>query len=337
MILLKPHPLKIGDTLGIFTPSSPGYIWNEGLFVNGMKNLEKMGFKVKLGKLTERRASQGYRSGTPKDRADEFMSLIQDPEVKGLVSTIGGNNSSSMIPFLDFDQIRQSQKVICGFSDVTSLHLAILKYAGLQTIYGPSVMCWLGEWPDGIPESTKWFLQAVQGSNGPRQITPPAKWSNHKRDWSNGDWKNLPRNWQDNEGWRVLNPGSTEGEILALNLNTLMSAAGTPYWPDFKNKILLIEDMEAPLSRTERHLRQLNFIGVFEQIKGLLIGKPEFYNQENAPFGYDDIFMEVIGQRPYPIIANIDCSHTVPMISIPQLSKVKISAQKPTAVDFFIG
>jgi len=106
------------------------------------------------------------------------------------------------------------------------------------------------------------------------------------------------------------------------------------YWPDFKNKILLLEDMEAPLSRTERSLRQLNFIGVFDQISGLIVGKPEFYNQEGAPFDYNDIFKEVLGPRKYPIVSNFDCSHCVPMISIPQLTPVHLRALNSTKVTF---
>jgi muramoyltetrapeptide carboxypeptidase LdcA involved in peptidoglycan recycling len=326
--ILSPSSVKPGDTLGVFTPSSPGYAYNEGLFENGIQTLERLGFKVKLGALTAQRGSQGYRSGSPQERAQEFMDLITDPEVKGLISTIGGNNSSSMIPHLDFEKIRISRKLICGFSDVTSLHLAILKYAGLRTVYGPSIMCWFGEWPHGIQESNDWFLQAAMNPvSGLQKLSLPKKWSNHKRDWSNDDWKNLPRQWQENTGWKVLNPGTAQAPIVVCNFNTLMSSAGTSYWPDLEGKILLLEDMEAPFARTERHLRQLQLMGVFEKITGLIIGKPEFHNPSEAPFSYDDLFMEVIGKRNYPIISNFDCSHTVPMISIMQLSQVKIEAQ----------
>jgi muramoyltetrapeptide carboxypeptidase LdcA involved in peptidoglycan recycling len=150
----------------------------------------------------------------------------------------------------------------------------------------------------------------------------------------NDEWKTLPRQWDENDGWRVLNAGSIEAPILAFNLNTMVSSAGTPYWPDFKGKILLIEDMEAPLGRTERTLRQLKFNGVFDQIVGLVVGKPEFYNQEGAPFGYEDLFKEIIGPCPYPIVSNFDCSHTVPMISVPQLSPVRLVAQQGKAVSF---
>ncbi|WP_417353668.1 LD-carboxypeptidase, partial [Flavobacterium alkalisoli] len=124
MEILKPYKLNKGDTIGIFTPSSPAYRANEELFLNGVKNIEALGFKVKLGSLTAKRASQGYRSGTPKERAQEFMELIKDDEVKCLISTIGGMNSNSIIPYLDFDLIREKRKIICGYSDVSSLHLS---------------------------------------------------------------------------------------------------------------------------------------------------------------------------------------------------------------------
>ncbi|WP_158649713.1 S66 peptidase family protein [Bacteriovorax stolpii] len=333
--ILKPLALKKGSTLGIFTPSSPGYLWNEGLFLNGLENLKKLGFKVKLGRITSQRNEQGYRSGSGEERAEEFMELIKDPEIDGLVSTIGGSNSSSMIPYLDYDLIREKRKFICGFSDVTSLHMAILKFAGLKTIYGPSVMCWFGEWPDGVEESSEWFLDvAIRHKMGQRNIACPTRWSNHKRRWDNDEWRTLPRIWNKNEGWRVLNPGVAKAPILALNLNTLVSAAGTNYWPDINGKILLLEDMEASMSRTERHLRHLSFLGVFDQIAGLVIGKPEFYNQEGAPFGYEQLFMEIIGKRSYPIISNFDCGHCIPMISIPQLSLVHIESKEPAHTHF---
>lgn len=333
--LLKPIALKPGDTIGVFTPSSPAYVWNEELFVNGLRNLEKCGFKTKLGTLTANRSNQGYRSASPQDRADEFMSLILDPEVHGLMSTIGGSNSSSMLPYLDFKAIRDSRKIICGYSDVTSLHMAVLTMSGLSTFYGPAVMCWFGEWPDGIPESTNWFLDAVMNhKSGERPVRQPDQWSNHKRNWENGDWKKLPRQWQQSGGWNVLTAGAVEAPILALNLNTMLCLAGTKYWPDFAGTVLLIEDMDAPQSHTERSLRQLSLMGVFDKIVGLIVSKPEIYEQQGAPFGYDELIMEVVGKQAYPIVSNFDCGHTVPMLTIPQLSTVRLTARRRGDVEF---
>lgn len=328
--LIPPKRLKAGDTIGIFTPSSPAYSVNPGLFENGLRTLESLGFKVKEGSLTARRASEGYRSGTPQDRAAEFMELIKDPTVDALMATIGGYNSSSMIPYLDFDLIRESRKPICGFSDVTSLHLAIMKFSGLRTFYGPTLMCWFGEWPGGIPESSQWFLDAVMNhEDGERCIHTPSRWSNHRRDWTNGDWKNKPRDWQNNSGWKTLQSGIVEAPIIAANLNTLTSAAGTKYWPDLKGKILLIEEMDAPLMKEERSLRHLSLIGVFDEIVGLVVSKPEVFSSDGVSFSYDDLILDIVGNRSYPIISNFDCGHTVPMITIPQGVKARLDARDP--------
>lgn len=326
--MIKPFGLKPGDTIGIFTPSFPAYTSNSGLFENGVRNLENLGFQVKLGSLTLERKSQGYRSASPKERADEFMGLIEDQEVRALISTIGGTNSSSMIQFLDFTKIADSRKIICGFSDVTSLHLAIARYSQLVTFYGPSVMCWFGEWPDGIPESTESFLEAVmRHSSGERTFSAPKRWSHHKRSWDNEEWKTTPRIWNRNDGWKTLSEGCAEAEIVPANLNTLMSSAGTDYFPDLTGKILLIEDMNAPLSLTERSLMQLKLMGSFEHISGLIIGKPEFYDQQGAPFSYEDLFQEIIGPRSYPIISGFDCAHTVPMLTVPRHVRCRLSVK----------
>ncbi len=337
MQLLKPYKVKKGDTVGIFTPSSPSYNDNEELFANGLKNIEQLGFKVKLGFLTKARASQGYRSGTAQERAKEFMDLINDDDVTIMISTIGGMNSSSMIPFLNFDTIRKKRKVICGYSDVTSLHLSILKYSGLKTLYGPAVMTWFGEYPNGIEDSIESFLLAItDSSNSPRELKPFKRWSNHFRDWSNGDWKQIPREWQENMGWKVLNPGSVTGEIVVVNLSTLMSAAGTNYFPELDGKILLIEEMSAPWSKEERSLRQLQLMGVFDKISGLIMGKAESPNYEGASFDLNDLLMEIVGDRSYPIVSEFDCSHTIPMHSIGERCQVILDAREQYDVSFTI-
>ncbi len=337
MKLLKPHKLNDGDTIGVFTPSSPSYIHNEEMFLNGLRNIEALGFKVKLGFLTQQRATQGYRSGTPQDRAKEFMGLIEDDEVSALISTIGGSNSSSMIPYLDFDLIRTKRKIICGYSDVTSLHLSILKYSGLRTLYGPAVIPWFGEYPDGLVESSTSFLTAcTENTNEPRMISPFTKWSNHGRSWDNGDWKNVKRQWNDNKGWRVLNSGQAEGEIVVANLNTLMTSAGTGYFPDLDGKILLIEEMSAPMAIEERNLRQLQLMGVFDEIIGLVMGKPERPDRQGAPFDLDALLLEVVGTRSYPIISEFDCSHTVPMHTIGERCLVRLDARENYEVEFTI-
>jgi muramoyltetrapeptide carboxypeptidase len=327
--LIRPPAIMPGSKIGIFTPSSPFNVKIRDKYLYGLEVLKKMGFEILEGELTESQRHQGYRSGTPQERADEFMNLIRDKSVSALISTIGGANSSSLIPYLDFDEIRANPKVICGYSDVTSLHMAILAYSGLSTFYGPAVVPSFGEWPDVLPDTKQSFLKAVQHHReGVRSLRPPSQWSNHLR-FAPGEWKEKSRDFLVNKGWRSLNPGNATGSLIVANLNTLLTSAGTDCFPDLENKILLVEDMNAPLSQVERNFRHLERLGIFDVIQGLVVSNPEVYVQQDAPFDYDDLILEIVGtHRRYPIVTQFDCGHANPMITLAEMCEVKIEAKK---------
>jgi len=106
-----------------------------------------------------------------------------------------------------------------------------------------------------------------------------------------------------------------------------MTSAGTTYFPNLENKILLIEEMNAPLSEEERDLRHLERLGAFDVIAGLIISKPEVYDQENAPFNYDDLVLEIVGRnRKYPIVSQFDCGHTNPTLTIAEMTLASLTA-----------
>jgi len=335
--LIRPPALQPGAQIGIFTPSYPAHVKVRDKYLYGVEVLKKMGFRILEGELTQSQMIQGYRSGTPKERAEEFMALIRNKDVSAMISTIGGANSSSLIPYLDFDEIRAHPKVICGYSDVTSLHLAILAYSGLSTFYGPAVMPSFGEWPDVLPETKDSFLQAVQlHRTGSRLLKPPERWSHHCR-FAPGEWKSTPRQFLKNEGWRALNSGSARGNLIVANLNTLLTAAGTEIFPKLEGKILLIEEMNAPLSKEERNLRHLERLGVFNALQGLIVSKPEVYDPEGAPFGYDDLILEIVGaNRKYPIITQFDCGHANPLLTLAEMCEVRIEAGRGFETSFEI-
>jgi len=332
MNVIKPQALSQGDTIGVITPSTPANVLFREKHLHGIKVLEEMGFVVKEGSLTAKATSQGYRTGSPKERAEEFMELIRDDTVKCIITTIGGMNSSSMIPYLDFQAIRNNPKIFCGFSDITSLHLSILHYAGLSTFYGPAVMASFGEYPTVVEGTKESFLSSISiETKYPRVLSPFPRWSDHFRDAKTDTWRTEKRVYQKNDGWRILSEGKVTSNIIVANLSTLLTAAGTPYFPDLRGNVLLIETMHASFASEERALRQLQLMGVFDIIKGLIIGKPEVLDTQAAPFTHDDLVMEVVGKRNYPIISNFDCSHTVPMHTIAQMSKVELLAEAETS------
>ena len=328
MQLLKPRKLPHNATIGIFTPSNPAYTWAENVYKHALSSLNSLGFTTIEGSLTKSRSSQGYRSGTPQDRASEFMELIHNSDVDCLMATIGGFNSSSLIPYLDFEAIREARKIICGYSDITSLHMAILHYSKLSTFYGPAVVTSFGEYPQILDYTLESFTTAAKDHDTrERLLTPPKHWSNHRRDWTDGSWKKGQRQFQPNEGWKTLVPGQAQASLIACNLNTLTAIAGTDYFPDCQGKILLLEEEQAPFAIEERSLRQLSQIGVFDSLEGLIIGKAEQPDTQSAPFSFDELLSEVLPKKcPYPVITNFDCGHTHPMITLAQGTLIRMRA-----------
>ncbi len=336
--VLRPPPLQPGDTIGIFTPSFPAHVHFREKYEHGRAQLAALGFRTVEGPLTARGSHEGYRSGSPRERAREFMELVENPDVRCVMSTMGGLNSASMIPYIDFDRVRAHPKVICGYSDVTSLHLALLAYSGVGTFYGPAVTPSFGEWPAVLPETREGFLDAVQRHHaGRRTLRPPTRWSAHRRDPRTAEWRSTPREFSPNPGWRVLRPGTARGPVLVANLDTLTTAAGTDHFPVLDGVVLVLEEMQASLSYEERCFRHLDLLGVFDRIAALLVSKPERYDPEDAPFGDDALVHEIVGDRRYPVVAGFDCGHTHPMLTIGQRTDMEVTADPDGGVTVSVG
>jgi muramoyltetrapeptide carboxypeptidase len=264
----KPPALKKGDSIGIFTPSWPGNCILREKYLLGLDAIRNLGFEVIEGTLTRQFTEQGYRSGSVSERASEFNELYRNPDVKCLIATIGGECSGSLIPFLDYDFIQKQPKIICGYSNVTALHLGLNAYGNLTTFYGPSVVSSFGESPH-IPEYTlySWLTQlGCKTVQIPFGIHPPAHYSNEFIDARNAGWKQKHRFFMSNEGWKIVRTGRSKGPVRVFNLSTLCSLAGTPLWPKLKGSILVLEQMNTSFALEERLLNQLKLIGVFALI-----------------------------------------------------------------------
>jgi muramoyltetrapeptide carboxypeptidase len=337
MNVIKPVALKPGDTIGVFTPSFPGHLRFREKYQHGLTSLRCLGFGVVEGSLTRSLSSQGYRTGTAAERAAEFMELIIDPAVKGLVATIGGCNSSSLIPYLDFPIIREHPKVISGYSDITALHMAILMAAGVSTFYGPAVVPSFGEWPELLPETWESFRLAVTQTRGQRSLTPPSRFSDHFRDATTDEWRTADRQYHQNPGWKVLRPGTVHARAVIANLDTLVALAGTPYFPDVQGRLLILEEMTVRPERFERSLRHLDLLGIFDHIAGLILSKPESCDWKASPLSLEDILWEVVGDdRNYPIVTDFDCGHTHPMLTVAQMTPLSVFADVGRDIEIII-
>jgi muramoyltetrapeptide carboxypeptidase len=311
---LFPPRLKRGECIGFFSPSSAATAWAPTRFARAREYLEGQGFVLKAGSLTGQQES--WRSGSIAARADELNALIRDPQVRAIMSVIGGSNSNSLLPHLDYEALRRDPKIIVGYSDVTALLLGIQAKTGLVTFYGPALVASFGEWPPLVDETLAAFLGICAGEDCPLPylLPTPTHWSEERLDWEQQTRAKLR---QENR-LISLGTGRVRGRLIGGNLNTLAGIWGSPYMPAIEQgDILLLEDSLKSAETVERSFAHLKLCGVFERIGGLILGKHELFDSQGSGKRPLDILLEVIGEPSFPILAEFDCAHTHPMLTLP--------------------
>src|SRR5487761_487347 len=111
MNLLKPSRLAKGDTIGIISPSSPHAGMIPERFRRGVKALEDLGYRVKIGKNA--RNVSGHKAGTKEERVEDLHNMFEDPDVRAIITTIGGYNSNELLDLIDYGLIRRNPKIFC--------------------------------------------------------------------------------------------------------------------------------------------------------------------------------------------------------------------------------
>lgn len=314
--------LKKGDTIGVFSPSSPITYVCPKRFERSKKYLEDKGFKILEGNLTGKH--DFYRSGSIKERAEELNSLIRNPEVKCIMSTIGGMNSNSILPYIDYDAFKKNPKIIIGYSDVTAILLAIYAETGISTYYGPALVASFGELPPFVDCTYKYFKDIlIDEPKFPYVFETPKYWTDEYINWETQD---RSKEKMDNK-WITVYEGVTKGRVIGGNLNTMQGIWGSKYMPEIKEgDILFIEDSLKDAATIERSFSLLKLNGVFDRISGIILGKHELFDDQKTGRKPYEILLEVLGDKKLPFIADFDCCHTHPMITLPIGCEIELDA-----------
>lgn len=314
--------LKKGDSIGVFSPSSPITKTSPNRTKRAIEYLENKGFKVVKGSLTGK--CDYYRSGSIKERVEELNSLIRNPNVRCIMSTIGGMNSNSLLPYIDYEAFKKDPKIIIGYSDVTSILLGIYAKTGISTYYGPALVASFGELEPYVVETYKYFKNILMDEiQYPYEVKMPKFWTDEYINWETQDRSKAP---VDNS-LITVNDGVCEGRLIGGNLNTMMGIWGTEYMPEIKKgDILFIEDSLKDCATIERSFSLLKLSGVFDKISGIILGKHELFNDNGTGRKPYEILLEVMGDTKIPFLADFDCCHTHPMITLPIGCKVKLDA-----------
>jgi muramoyltetrapeptide carboxypeptidase len=324
---LKAPRLQPGDTVGIVSPSFGG----AGMFPHrtelGVKQLETMGFKVKIAPHSLN--MNGHVSDSAENRAADIHSMFVDPEVKAIIAAIGGDHACQLLPHLDVDLIRQNPKIFIGYSDITVLNVALQVKTGLVTFNGPALLTDFAEYPRMMTYTKDYFLKALCETDPVGQIDPATEWTDEFLDWGQKLDLTRPRTLRPSPGWTWLKPGQATGRLMGGCIGSMEHLRGTPYWPEWDGAILSLEGSEEKPSpaRWDCLLMDYENMGVFDQIAGMLVGRPyDFTDEEKAALRA--VVVERTKKYDFPIITGMDFGHTGPQFTLPLGCKAEIDSEK---------
>ncbi|GMF64660.1 unnamed protein product [Phytophthora lilii] len=182
-------------------------------------------------KKDDRVTCSAYSSAGGETRAQELMQGFQDPDVAAIVCTIGGFTSHEVLEYLNFDIIAAHPKIFCGFSDITTLHLALYAKVHLCSFYGPAAVVQFGEFPEPLPYTMASFMSAVQSTSEPQgEVSPSVECTDDKTaNWLNRIDITYREKMRQNPGYKWLRSGSATGPILGGCLPTLLQVRGTEF------------------------------------------------------------------------------------------------------------
>lgn len=305
MNLIKPAPIKPGDTIGIISPSE-SIKGLEPMYQHGLNVLQELGYKIKIGKYTEN--SYFYSSSRPEERLEDIHGMFADKEVKMILMTLGGDTANELIQGLDYQLIKNNPKILSGISDATTILLPIHDKTGLVTFYGPDVIFTFGQ--KEIPHQIK------------QQIIDA---------WTKGVFDILPiDNLIDDNGrpvlekWKCIRHGVAEGEIIGGYLSIVSILYASKQIGSLKGKILFLESMEQS-NVIHTWLQWLKILGVFDEISGLILGYFPDLNPESKYYrDIGDLILELTWDKSFPIFKVNELGHCIANYAWPMGVKVRL-------------
>lgn len=293
-----PTKLKKGDTIGVIAPSN--YIEKDDLeYINAsIALMEASGFKVKFGKYVFE-DTLGYGT-SPEKRAVDINWAFKDDEVKAIMCVKGGEDSNTTLDYIDYEMIKKHPKIICGFSDNTSILNAIHEKTGLVTYHGPTFKS-LTSWETGY--AYKQFIKTFAENTESLIMGEPE------------------------DEYTTIQEGQATGELVGGNLSLFTKLVCGKYAVNLQDKILFLEELgfEAAPEMVNSNIYYLKQNGVFDRIAGLWIGNYEHPSKVSI----EKIIKNAIGDEyKFPIIKSDNFGHIDKKIIIPIGTKAEINTNE---------
>lgn len=298
--MIRPNKIKIGDTIGVVAPSNPIIDDNVQEIEEAKKIIEELGFKVKFSKNLF--SNMNSYSASAREKAEDINEMFNDKDVKMIWCAKGGENSNSTFEYLDYEMIKHNPKIICGYSDITSLTNMITEKTDLVTFSGTNFKTIATDETDySLKEAIKRF---VDGSLELGVLE---------------------------DQYTTIKEGIAEGELIGGNLSLTRAMVAGKYSIDFTDKILFLEELgfETGPALASNYLYYMKQNGVFDKIKGIWLGN---YTHESG-ISLEEILLDTIGDEfKGPIIKSENFGHIEKKTVIPIGIKAKIDTNEKVKI-----
>jgi muramoyltetrapeptide carboxypeptidase len=300
----KAKRLEKGQTIGVVSPASPSESPVD--VIRATETMEALGYKVKIGANVNK--AKGFTAASEEERAADFNAMVRDDSVDAILVTQGGYGSAQILGQLDYDTFSANPKIFCGFSDITSMHLALQKETDTITFHGPGFARFNPEDLTAYTERAFWKALTDPSPIGDIGLADEKKWI-------------FP-----------ISPGMAEGEITGGNLSLVCASLGTPWEIDTRGRILFIEEVETEPWLADHALSHLRNAGKFADAAGVLIGEAK----DVRPFKYDpgflcdtsfeDVLLYYFREAGIPVLYGLPLGHTPDMATLPLGAKIRLDA-----------
>ncbi len=307
--LMKAKVLKRGDTVGLITPSTA--VTDPEKLRTVERTVRYFELEPKWGKHVGERA--GYLGGSIQQRLDDLHSMFADTAVKAVFCIRGGYGSGQLLNGIDYKLIAANPKIFIGYSDITAMHLAIHKMAGLVTFHGPVPLSAFTAYTQNAYRDALFEPRPMGVVTNPPEANPL----------------------RPNHTLRPVRPGKARGRLIGGNLSLVAAMMGTPYEIDTRGSILFIEDVDEQPYSIDRMLTQLRLAGKLEQAAGIVWGEchdctPRDYQPSfvEGTFTTPEVVDRILGDLKIPVLSGLTIGHTDDQLTLPIGVMAELDADK---------
>lgn len=301
----KPRRLHAGDTVAVIAPASS---WeNRSELLRGVAGLEAWGLNVVLGQHVNDR--HGYMAGRDEDRAADLHAALADPNVRAIVCLQGGYGTPRLIPLLDEQLFRANPKAICGYSDLTTLHLAASRWSNVISFYSNGAS---GVGAADVTDFSKEALRRALFSDEPYGRVGPNP---------------------DDPYVRTVVGGRAAGRLAGGCAGLISSAIGTRLEPDLRGRIVILEEIELEGYILDGILTQLRNAGTLDGVAGIVVGDIKTkWSGGIAELSAEDIVEELLGPLGVPLIFGLPVGHGKHHATVPFGAMATLDADAGTLI-----